>query len=183
MVFLYVLLIIVILLITSKIRIEIDNFKFFSNIKQSHLNDKYNIKIKLQVLNKIPILWTNINKSKIQKLKEKEKFKNINLNFKDIKKDISLKNLKQNTSQINIEIKKFYLNTEIGTDSTMFTSMLISLLSSGIAIILASKKVKQENQNFQIKPIYNSRQFSKSSLFRYIWNKNDTYYKYNNYHE
>ena len=162
MVFLFILLIII-LLITSKIKIEISNFKFTSKkIKSSYLNDKYNIKIEFVILSKIPILWVNINKKKIQKLEESGKFKNININFKDVKKDISIKKIKQVQKQINIQIKKFNLKLELGTDSTILTSMIIPTISSIISIILARKRIEPSNSYLRIKPIYNKRKFTKS---------------------
>ena len=162
MVFLFILLIII-LLITSKIKIEISNFEFTSKkIKSSYLNDKYNIKIEFVILSKIPILWVNINKKKIQKLEESGKFKNININFKNVKKDISIKKIKQVQKQINIQIKKFNLKLELGTDSTILTSMIIPTISSIISIILARKRIEPSNSYLRIKPIYNKRKFTKS---------------------
>ena len=164
MVFLFILIILVVLLITSKIRIEINNLRFSTNnvknnlpIKQQHLNDKYNVKIKLQILGKITVLWFNINKHKIEKLKKKQRFKNIKMT--NFKKHISVDKIKQWKNIINISIEKLKLNAEIGTDSTMLTTMIIPTISSIIAIILAKKKVKQENQYFQLKPIYNKRKY------------------------
>ena len=82
MVFLFVVLIVFILLVTSKIRIEITNLKYISN----HLNDYFNIKINLQILGKLTVLWFNINKPKINKWKNNKKLKIFNM--KKIKKNI-----------------------------------------------------------------------------------------------
>ena len=169
LVFLFLLLIIL-LLITSKIRIEINNFKFSGEIlnkkdvlddlmekekKESYLNDNYNIKISLNVLIKIPILWININKKKIEKLKQNKKFKNIK--FKNATKDIDIQQLKHAKEKINIKIKQFHLDAQIGTDSTIFTTMIIPLISSIISYILAKRHIKQKNFDFKIKPIFNMR--------------------------
>ncbi|MBR3002360.1 MAG: hypothetical protein IKF38_02180 [Clostridia bacterium] len=175
MVFLFIFFLIIILLVTSKIRIEIENLKILSKtedilellikksnkqknnlINPNYLNDKYTIKIKLQILSKLPIIWTNINKNKIQKMEKNEKIKRINENLKNTPKNISFKQFKQATNKINIDIKKFYLETEIGTENTILTTMIVPIISSFLAIIFTKKKVKQENQKYQIKPIYNS---------------------------
>lgn len=165
MVFLFVCLAIILLFVTSKIQIKIDNFKLLfssENVKKIKLNEDYDIKIAFLIFCKLPILWININKNKIKKIKENGRY------FKGIRQDISLKHLKQIKNKINICVKKFYLKSSIGTDNTIFTTMIIPLISSAIAIILARKKVKQKNQNFQINPIYNSRKCIKSGIFGYI---------------
>lgn len=160
MVFLFLLLIIL-LLITSKIRIKIDNLRFRGELlnekekSKSYLNDNYNIKISLDVLSKIPILWINIDKKKIEKLKQKDRFKNIK--FKNATKNIKIHQLKEVKEKINIRIKEFYLDTQIGTDSTIFTTMIIPLISSIISYILAKRHIKQKNFDFKIKPIFNMR--------------------------
>lgn len=171
MVFLFLLLI-TLLLVTSKIRIEIDNLRFRGEIlnkkekNKSYLNNSYNIKISLNILSKIPILWININKDKIEKLKQNNKFKNID--FKNARKNIKVNDIKDIKNQINIKIKKFYLKVSIGTDSTMFTTFLIPIISSIISIILANKRIKQKNLYFKINPIFNMRKFIKYSIFWYI---------------
>ena len=160
MVFLFLLLIIL-LLITSKIRIKIDNLRFRGELlnekekSKSCLNDNYNIKISLDVLSEIPIVWVNIDKKKIEKLKQNDRFKNIK--FKNATKNIKIYQLKDVKEKINIRIKEFYLDTQIGTDSTIFTTMIIPLVSFIISYMLAKKKIKQKNFNFKIKPIFNMR--------------------------
>lgn len=160
LVFLFILIILTVLILTSKIKIEIKDLKFYSKQTlglnfNSYLNNKFNIQAKITVLEFLPILWVNINKEKINKIKQNKRLKKYN--FNKISKDFSLKKLEKGTEKINIKIKKFYLNSQIGTESTVFTSALIPIISTIISIILAKKKVKIPNQKFNIKPIYNNR--------------------------
>ena len=153
MVFIFFVLIVFILLVTSKIRIEITNLKYISN----HLNDYFNIKINLQILGKLTVLCFNINKPKINKWKNNKKLKIFNM--KGIKKHISIKKINQLKKIINFSIKKIKLKAEIGTDSTILTTMIIPTISSIIAILLAVIKVKYINQYFEVKPVYNRGNF------------------------
>lgn len=153
MVFLFIFLGIILLFITSKIRIEIKDVNY-SYKSTRHINDNYKITTKLIIASKLPVLWSTIDKQKVEKFKQSERFKNINL--KSIKEDISIKQIGISKEQIKINIKKFYLNAQVGTESTMLTTMLVPALSTIIALILAKEKTKKENLKFTINPIYNS---------------------------
>lgn len=156
MVFLFILLIFFILIIFSKIQIEIINLKYTSKkVKLSHLNDKYKIQIKILILSIIPILKISITKERLQKLKLSEKINNIDIDLSKIGKDINLNFIKQLKNIINLQIKQFKLKVYIGTENTVLTSILIPAISTIISIILSRKKVRVENQTFGIEPIYN----------------------------
>ena len=64
------------MLVFSRIRIEVINFKFSSQTKR-HINKDYKVIIKLCILKKIPILKVNITKTKLEKMKIKEKIKDM----------------------------------------------------------------------------------------------------------
>lgn len=149
MVFLFAFLLVLFILILSKIRIEINNLQFNSKkIKCSHLNDDYKISIKLIILKVIPLIWVNIDKQKIEKIKQKQK-----INFKNLNKKISKEKVKKLIEQI--QIKNFYLKLNFGTDFTLITSILIPVLSTIIATKLSKNSVNPEKQRFEIHPIYN----------------------------
>lgn len=165
MVFLFILIILTMFILTSKIKLEVKDLKFYSKQTfglnfDSYLNNKFNIRVKLLMLGFLPIFWININKEKIDKIKQNEKLKSFK--FNNIGKKISLKNIGKANEKINIKINKFYLKTQIGTESTVLTTAIIPTISTIIAIILAKKKVKKINQSFKINPIYNSRKCIKS---------------------
>lgn len=149
MVFLFALLLLFILIL-SKIRIEINNLQFNSKkIKCSHLNNDYKISIKLIILKAIPLIWINIDKRKIERIKQKQK-----INFQSFSKKISKQKIKSIIEKI--RIKNLYLKMNIGTDFTIFTSILIPVFSTIISTELAKRSTSPENQFFEIKPIYNS---------------------------
>ena len=77
MVFLFICLTIILILIFSKIRIQIENFRF-SSVNKRHINKDYKAIIKVYILKKIPILKINITKTKLERLKIKEKIRKIN---------------------------------------------------------------------------------------------------------
>lgn len=188
MVFLFILLVLVIisiLLINSKIKIDIKEIKFDSRNKSSFKKssnaiehkkkenllktvneNNINIKIKFVVLGFIPVFWLTINNKKIEKAKQKSnykdrykkifsKFKNSKSNFKSIE---ILKVIKEN---LDIEIKNFFLNLSFATEDAVFTSMLVPVISTILTILFYKKQVKQKNQKYQITPLYNSRKFNK----------------------
>ena len=186
MVFLFALLFLFILIL-SKIRIEINNLQFNSRkIECSHLNNDYKISIKLIILKAIPLIWINIDKRKIERIKQKQK---INYNFQSFSKKISKQKIKSIIEKI--RIKNLYLKMNIGTDFTIFTSILIPVFSTIISTEFAKRSTSPENQFFEIKPIYNSGNLINAILSTaieinlldiikmYILSKSDTYYKCN----
>ena len=153
MVFLFVFLVfILILLIFSKIQIQIDNLSFSSN-RIRHINKDYQIIIKLLVFSKIPIFKYNITKTKLEKLRLKEKVRNIDFKILKNRNKFDKKMLKA-TKKINISIKKIKLYIELGTENASLTSIIIPIVSTVIANIFYKKVENYKNQNFTIKPIY-----------------------------
>lgn len=99
MVFLFVLLIITIILIFSKIRIEAENFKItIPKVKNKIINDTFICKIKFIILGIIPIVNLKIDREKVEKIKKSTRFNNINLKIDNLGKKItkdSIKDVKQ----------------------------------------------------------------------------------------
>lgn len=153
MVFLFVFLVfILILLIFSKIQIQIDNLSFSSN-RIRHINKDYQIIIKLLVFSKIPVFKYNITKTKLEKLRLKEKVRNMDFKILKNRNKFDKKMLKA-TKKINISIKKIKLYIELGTENASLTSIIIPIVSTVIANIFYKKVENYKNQNFTIKPIY-----------------------------
>ncbi len=154
MVFLFIVLIFLILItlfITSKIRVEVEEFKFISKMpKKQKLN--YKVVIKFCILGKIPIIKIILNKEKINKIKNKGIFKNIEI--KEIEKDLNPKDLSKIIKESNIDIKKIKLNIEFGTENASLTAILVPIISTLIAFVIRLKIKKYRNQNFNIKPLF-----------------------------
>lgn len=155
MVFLFVWIAIItlaIILVFSKIKIQIINFRFSSQT-QRHINKDYKIIIKLYALGVIPILKINITKAKLEKIKLKEKIKNIDLSY--LEKNPSFnKEIWKAIKRLNISIKNINLHVDLGTENASLTSILVPAISTIIAIVLRKKVKNFENQIFMIHPIF-----------------------------
>lgn len=155
MVFLFLLLsliLIAVILFFSRIRIEIINFKFSSQL-QKHINKDYEIIIKLCVLGLFPILKIKVTKTKLEKMKVKEKIEKIN--FTELERKIPLnKETFETIKKLDIVIKNINLYIDIGTENAGLTSIIVPAISTIIAIILHKKIKKFENQSFIMNPIY-----------------------------
>ena len=152
LVFLFILIIFYLIIIFSKIRVEIINFKFSSQNKR-HINKDYRIVIKLCVFNKVPILKIDITKTKLEKLKIKEKIKNFDFNTIQYKTKLD-KNTFKSIKKSEINIKNINLNIELGTENASLTSILLPAISTFLSILLRNKVKKFENQIFIINPVY-----------------------------
>lgn len=152
MVFIFVLILIIVLLVFSRIRIEVINLKFSSQTKR-HINKDYKVIIKLCILKKIPILKVNITKTKLEKMKIKEKIKNIDFKIIQNKNKFD-KNAIKAIKKSNININKINLNLEIGTENATLTSVIVPAISTILAILLSRKIENPKNQLFIIQPVY-----------------------------
>ncbi len=158
MVFLFILIAILLIgfiMFFSKIQIEIDNFKFCSNSKR-HLNKDYEIIVKLYVLGLFPILKIPITKTKLEKIKLKEKIKNID--FKAIEENPRLnKKIIEAIKSFKFSILHCNLYIEIGTENAGLTSIIVPAISTIISIILRKKVKKVKKQKFIVQPIFQNR--------------------------
>ena len=154
MVFLFIILTIIIMFITIKIKFQIQNLKISTNEKP-HLNKEYQIKMVVYTLGFIPILKIKLNGKKIinnQKLQEKIKQQKTKIieNKANVDKELikSLKNIKAEIKEINLKIS-------IGTENAALTAFTIPVISTFIAIFL-SKQIKKYNdkQVFLVEPVY-----------------------------
>ena len=155
MVFSFIILIIIIFVLLfyfSKIQIEINNFKFKS-LHNRKINKDYEIIFRLFIFKIIPVLKINITKTKLEKLKLKEKIKNFDFKIMQNNKKFDKKLIKS-IKQLDIGIKNIDLFIELGTENASLTSIIVPTLSTIIAFILNKKIKKFENQVFKIDPIY-----------------------------
>lgn len=155
LVFLFVLLfviIVAIILVFSRIQIEIVNFKFCSQTSR-HINKDYKIVVKLSAFGMLPIFKISLTKEKLEEMKVKEKFKNID--FTALEKKVPLdKDWLQIIKKLDILIRNINLHIDIGTENAVLTSIIVPAISTVIAIILRRKVKKFENQIFIMNPVY-----------------------------
>ncbi len=155
MVFLFVwiaIVILVLMLAFAKISIQIINFRFSSQ-SQRHINKDYKIVVRLYALGFIPIFKISITKAKLEKIKLKEKIKNIDLSY--LEKNPSFdKEIGKTIKKLNISIKNINLHVDLGTENASLTAILVPAISTIIAIILRKKVRNFKNQIFMIQPVY-----------------------------
>ena len=144
--------VLVVILFFSKIRIQIINFRFHSQM-QRHINKDYKIVVRLYALSFIPIFKISITKEKLEKIKLKERIKNIDFKWLEDNKKIDKKMLGA-IKKLNILIRDINLQVELGTENASLTAILVPAISTVIAIILRKKVKNFENQIFMIHPIY-----------------------------
>ena len=149
-----VLLTLLLLIAFSRIKINIKNIKFTSyKVEERHLQEDYDVEVKLYVLKFLRILKINITKEKLEKLKLENKIKKLEkkLILKDVKFDINvfdvLKNLKIIFEELNLKV-------EIGTENSALTSIIFGIVSGIIPFVIRNQIKNIEKQKIDIKPIY-----------------------------
>lgn len=156
MVFLFIFLIIILMFLTSKLKIEFINVEYKSNVKEK-VNKDFKIKIVIHVFQKIPILKVKIDNNKVLNNKRlvkiiKEQKGKFIINKKDINEEVieAIKNFK-------MELKQMDLKILLGTENAAITAIIIPLISTFLALFL-SKKISKINdkQIFSIMPVYNN---------------------------
>lgn len=151
MVFIFIILIILILFITSKIRVEVEHFRFSSNMPKKQKTN-YRLILKLCILNKIPLLRISLTKDKIVNLKNKGIFRNVGV--KQIEKDLNPENLPRIIKENRIDLKKIKLKIEFGTENASLTAILVPIISTLISFVIRLKIKDYRNQTFNIKPLF-----------------------------
>lgn len=152
MVFLFILLTIIIVLIFSKIQVEIENFRLnLQKNKDKILNDTFLFKIKLVIFGTLPIINLKINR---EKLENNLKDKKIKLDINKIGKQITKENI-NDAKKLQMHIEKIKLKINFGTENTILTSFMVPIISTIWSIVLTKKRVKEEKQRLEINPIYN----------------------------
>ncbi len=154
MVFLFILLVIILAIVTTKVKVDIVNIKFISNLKE-HINKDYKIKIAICIFQKIPVLIMNIDNKKIVNNRR------INKIVKDNNGKIEINERYLNTEifeiikSLKIELNEMDLKILIGTENAGMTAFIIPIVSTFLAMFL-SKKISRYNnkQIFSVTPVY-----------------------------
>ena len=168
------------LIIISKIEVNIKKFHISKNVNNNINNNGNNnwknrrtlLKISLKIGN-FQWLCINLDKSKLAKIQEKlkeqeEKNKQIKEKVnREIKNDLKLiiknKKLRKELKDIKPQLKRFKANIQISTKDYIITSYLVAIISiviSNIVPHLVNEKQKREtkeiikNINYKINPIY-----------------------------
>ena len=163
MVFLFILLIFfisIIVIMTSKIEIKIENLIITSQTKK-HINDKYKIIIKMYVFNKIPIIKITLTENKLKKIYTKLKMKEKIRKFEEeiyINKDKFDLKLLNAIKEFNkcIKIVDLKLKIQLGTENAFLTSILVAIISSIMSITISKKAMREDKIFYNVEPIYNS---------------------------
>ena len=151
LVFLFIFIIFMILILFSKIRLEIKNIDIVIEENDSNKFDivtDYILKIKICIFNFLPIFKFKLTKDRMKKLSGKMKFSNY-------KNEISIKNIKEILSILDIKVKKINLKIDIGLENIYILSMLIPFICTIISFILLRQKIKIKNTYYKVNPLYN----------------------------
>lgn len=151
-IFLLVFMIFICILIFSKIRIEIINFRFTS-MNKKHLNENYKIIIKLRIFNKFTIFKIILTKNKLKNLNLKQDAKIIRTKIIENKNKIDKRAFKI-IKNIKIIIKRLNLSIDIGTEDASLTALLVAIISSITGVIFRKSIIDSKKQIFKIVPVY-----------------------------
>ncbi len=107
-----------------------------------------------------PILKITINKETFEKMRVKEKIKQVD--FLALENTPALnKEILQAIKSLNLSIKSLDLWLELGTTSATLTSILTPAIATAIAIYLRKKTSKLEKQRFIVNPVYQNQNLVK----------------------
>ena len=164
LIFLLIILIIFLCLITIKVKIKIVNLELNTlKGKGNYIKEDFFAVITIYILEKIPIWKIKINKEKLKKIQTSNRINKIKNNFNqkfiENKNDFD-KNIFLMLNKFPTSLHDVNLNIEIGTESIMFTTFLIPVISTIIALLL-TKYTKGNDQKFNVKPIYNQKNLLK----------------------
>lgn len=149
----------------NNLNINTDAFKIRdmnkSNTQYSKIKGKYEIKISLKLLEKIPIFWIKLDNKKISQMRSSKRFQNIDLKkiknkFKE--KQPSKKQILQEIRKIKIKLEYLNLIVYIGTENSVITSYVTAFIASIIGLVLPHLAGKNINNcRYEITPIYQNK--------------------------
>ena len=157
MFFLFILAILVIIGVaihTSRIGIEVENLIINTEApKGEKINKESKIYAYLLIFGKIKLFKKDVKNIKPPNFK----IKNTDIDIKILKgKDLVI-NYKEMLKNIDVDIKMFDLNMQLGTQDAAVTAILVGIISSILGIIIKKPK-------YEIVPIYSNRNFIKIKL-------------------
>lgn len=166
--FLLIILIVTLIIITSKIEIKIINLVIQSQ-RENHIEDGYEIILKLNILGNIPIIKFTITKSKLKKiqntLKMNEKIKKLEKDIWDNRNkiDVNFVEIMKAVSK-GIHIEDLNVKTTVGTENAFLTAILVAIFSSILSIGISRLSVKEDKVKYKIEPIYMGQNFIKIAI-------------------
>ena len=132
-----------------------------TNKRKSKINDKYEIKISLKFLEKIPIWNLKFNKEKVEKIRKSKSFKKIDIQkiTKKIKQnEPTKKETLQALRSIKIRLEELNLIVYIGTEDSIITSYATAFIATVIGIALPHLAEKNINNcRYKVIPIYHNK--------------------------
>ena len=139
---------------TSKIVLEVENLIINTEMpKGEKVNKKSKIYVYILIFGKIKLFKKDVKKMKMPNFK----FQNKDIDIKILKnKDLKI-NYKELLQNIDIDVKKIDLYTQIGTQDAALTAILVGTISGMLGIILPKPK-------YQIVPIYINKNLLKIKL-------------------
>lgn len=155
----------ILLVVLSTVSIKIEKLNLSNYNSKNKLEYDYIIFIQLHFIGKIKILSIKIDKEKLRKLDIKQKIEKIDIDT--IKKDLQLKEKsKEIFKKLKIEIPKFDLRINLGTEDVIITSAVITILSTIVSVGLATiiKQYDEEKYRYAIYPIYQNKNIIKLDL-------------------
>lgn len=152
------------IMLLSTIQIKVTNLILKNKEKKNEkrINNNYKIKIGIYFLNKIPILWINLNSKKIKKISSSKKLPKVDFQKLKNKENID-KKIFESIKNIQIKVKSMKLNINIGTIDAILTSYLVAVIASFIGILLPHITEKNNintcyfvvNPKYQNENVYN----------------------------
>lgn len=115
--------------------------------------------MKFLLFNKIPLFKRDLTNIKIEKDKLRKNWGTFQESLKKKNKKIDLKGLEN----FKLEIKNFNLKILIGTEDASYTAILVGIVSS-IFPIFAKKFIKDNNNYWEVVPVYQDKNFLKINL-------------------
>jgi len=154
---------IILLIAFSTIKIKIQDLKV-DNVTNAlnKVSVDYIIILSLNLFDRVKYISIKLNKSKIKKLYSKAK---INNRFKNLEKDLKLKDLKY-VEIIKPQIDYLKFSAQIGFEDTILTTFVIFFISTLISILLpySIKKFDKNKYYYQILPYYENKNIYKIKL-------------------
>lgn len=155
---------IIVAILTSRIKIELENIDFFTSRKKK-VKEGYKLKVSIFIFNILKVVNIDLAKIDISKIKNNKKVQKINQKMKEKgpKADIKILNKILKTIQKNdIKIENLNLKLEIGTEDAAVTSFIIAGIS-GILGILLKSNINHKNK-FEVLPIYTNQNLIRLNL-------------------
>lgn len=149
-----VLIITILAIHTSKIVLEVENLIINTEMPEGEkVNKKSKIYVYILIFGKIKLFKKDVKKMKMPNFK----FQNKDIDIKILKnKDFKI-NYKELLRNIDIDVKKIDLYTQIGTQNAALTAILVGIISGMLGVILRKPK-------YQIVPVYINKNLLKIKL-------------------